>query len=87
MHSIALNPESTQNEMKSFKVQNDNQILEYQKLAEDCGFKMKEDCDKLVNDTMNIIFDTVNNQIYIASSLGSSFEVVSIPIDESLTRI
>ena len=48
---------------------------------------MKEDCDKLVNDTMNIIFDTLNNQIYIASSLGLSFEVVSIPIDESLTRI
>ena len=48
---------------------------------------MKQDLEKNVNDSMNIIFDTINDQIYITSSLGNFFETVAIPINENLTRI
>lgn len=37
-------------------------------------------------DTMNILFDTINKQIYIMASQGSDFEMKIIPMDENFTR-
>ena len=57
-------------------------------MANDCDFKMKTDAsDLLVNDSMNMIFDTIHEQIYIISSLGHNFELISTPLDQNLTKI
>jgi len=37
-------------------------------------------------DTMNILFDTINLQIYIMAGSGSNFEMKIIPMDEDFTR-
>ena len=87
MYSIFHNSKQQKNEMNSYKASNKKQLEEYFKLAKDCGFKLKEDNNKLISDSINIIFDTINNQIYIISSLGQFFESIAITIDESLTKI
>ena len=55
------------------------------KLAEDCQFDLS--LGKKEIDTMNIIFDTVNNQVYIMAGSGSYFEMKMIPMDEDFTKI
>ena len=37
-------------------------------------------------DTMNILFDTINKQIYIMASSGSNFEMKIVPMDEEFLR-
>lgn len=37
-------------------------------------------------DTMNVLFDTINKQIYIMASAGSNFEMKIVPMDENLTK-
>lgn len=87
LHSLVMNEETQNQEIKDFKITDGKtQIIQYQKLAEDCNFDMCKGGDNSSIDTMNILFDTINKQIYIMASQGSDFEMKIIPMDENFTR-
>lgn len=60
------------------------QIIQYLKLAQDCKFEISQGDVKI--DTMNILFDTINNLVCIMASRGSFFEMKLIPMDDSFTK-
>lgn len=50
-----------------------------------CNRKIKSPSGKDV-DTMNILFDTINDLVYVMAASGSNFEMKVINLDGSMTR-